>query len=252
MDPKRLIEIGSELEVERLRAGRSDAMPKGSEQAILAALGLPVVPPLPSSPPEPFIEALPTTAANSVARDGATALGAKLLSAKGVMAVLGLGVAGVLSAGAAWLGSADDGAPRAPSPQVLALSEHAAAPQAESEEPPRVEAVPVPPPSEPAPHARKALAPKPDSLPLELEAIEGARAALTRGDASRALKLLDQYAARFPKPRLGAEATLLRIEALVARGDRATATRLGKAFLEREPRSPYARRVRSLIGESTP
>src|SRR5690606_21028220 len=163
MDPKRLIEIGSELEVELLRAGRSDAMPKGSEQAILAALGLPVVPPLPSSPPEPFIEALPTTAANSVARDGATALGAKLLSAKGVMAVLGLGVAGVLSAGAAWLGSADDGAPRAPSPQVLALSEHAAAPQAESEEPPRVEAVPVPPPSEPAPHARKALAPKPDS-----------------------------------------------------------------------------------------
>src|SRR5690606_18175195 len=115
MDPKRLIEIGSELEVELLRAGRSDAMPKGSEQAILAALGLPVVPPLPSSPPEPFIEALPTTAANSVARDGATALGAKLLSAKGVMAVLGLGVAGVLSAGAAWLGSADDGAPRAPS-----------------------------------------------------------------------------------------------------------------------------------------
>ena len=43
---------------------------------------------------------------------------------------------------------------------------------------------------------------------------------------------------------------MLRIETLVARGDQAGASRLGKAFLKRAPNSPYARRVRSLIGET--
>jgi TolA-binding protein len=88
-----------------------------------------------------------------------------------------------------------------------------------------------------------------DPLALELAAIDQARGALARGDHALASRLLDRYAARFPKPRLGAEALVLRIETQVASGNRASAERLGKAFLKRNPNSPYARRVRSLIGD---
>ena len=49
-----------------------------------------------------------------------------------------------------------------------------------------------------------------------------------------------------------AEATVLRIEALAASGEKQAAARLGKAFLARDPNGPYARRVRSLIGEIDP
>ena len=63
---------------------------------------------------------------------------------------------------------------------------------------------------------------------------------------------LDEYARTFPKGRLGTEATMLRIEARVGRGDRDGAARLGKALLARHPRGPYAKRVRSLIDEPRP
>ncbi len=88
-----------------------------------------------------------------------------------------------------------------------------------------------------------------DSLPYEFKAIDGARRALLRGDASGALVQLDEYSRRFPKPRLGAEATVLRIEALVANGQQESAAQIGRAFLARQSKGPYARRVRSLIGQ---
>ena len=43
---------------------------------------------------------------------------------------------------------------------------------------------------------------------------------------------------------------MLRIETLVKSGDTAQATRLGKAFLARQPNGPYAKRVSSLIGDA--
>ena len=50
---ERLAEVGSELEVELLRAGRRDAMPEASRRAILMGLGLP------SAFPEPLGDAPP-------------------------------------------------------------------------------------------------------------------------------------------------------------------------------------------------
>jgi TolA-binding protein len=89
-----------------------------------------------------------------------------------------------------------------------------------------------------------------DSLADELEALEPARRALSQGDSASALKLLDDYARRFPRRRLDAEASVLRLEALVAHGDKRAAQRLGQEFLAKHPQGPYARRVRSLIGEN--
>jgi hypothetical protein len=61
---------------------------------------------------------------------------------------------------------------------------------------------------------------------------------------------LARHAAEFPKPALRPEATLLRIQALMQRGDTAAARELADRILARQPKGPYAERVRSLIGAS--
>jgi hypothetical protein len=85
----------------------------------------------------------------------------------------------------------------------------------------------------------------PELVPLDL-----ARRAIANREAPRALDILDDYGTRFPGGALRSEATMLRIEALVAVGRRPDATRLGAAVLASAPDSPYAARVRSLIGSA--
>ena len=63
------------------------------------------------------------------------------------------------------------------------------------------------------------------------------------------MSALSEYQRRFPGGVLAQEAMLLRIEALVAQGDQASAARLGRQFLARYPRSQLAARVKTLIGE---
>ena len=87
----------------------------------------------------------------------------------------------------------------------------------------------------------------PDSLTKELRMIEAARRALASGDGGGALQQLNDYAHQYPKGSLRAEAGVLRIEALMAKGDRGAAARLGKAYLRRSPNGPYARRIRSVL-----
>lgn len=230
MDPKRLSNEGNDFEMELLHAGRRDAMPEPSARIILGALGL----------------------APSAAAAGAVATGAKLALLKTALVVGGIGAGGAVAfiGGQHWL---EDPAPVSVSsaprlevrvstkPSSLSdASEPAAVPQVLEQEVPK----------QPAPKVRPTVKKKVDTLPLELRALDEARGALARGDHAQASRLLDRYAARFTKPRLGTEATLLRIETHVARGDRQAATRLGTAFLARNPNGPYARRVRSLIGAS--
>lgn len=87
-----------------------------------------------------------------------------------------------------------------------------------------------------------------DSLAKELSLIDSARAALLRGEPSVALRTLNAYRAQFPRGALRAEATVQRVEALIATGDRASAATIGNAFLKRHPESPYSRRIASLLG----
>jgi len=83
----------------------------------------------------------------------------------------------------------------------------------------------------------------------QIELIDRARSAAASGDPSLVLGVVDEYDHRYPSGVLGQEATLLRIEALTARGDRPAASRLMRSFLARHPHSLLAPRVHALLGD---
>jgi hypothetical protein len=67
-----------------------------------------------------------------------------------------------------------------------------------------------------------------------------------QGRTDEALSALDGYKGKS----LGVEATVLRIEALVKKGDHARASALASSFLAAHPKSPYASRIRALLRRS--
>jgi hypothetical protein len=85
------------------------------------------------------------------------------------------------------------------------------------------------------------------SLAGEVALLDQARNALVSGDPSRALLILDTYEGAQVGTTLSAEAALLRIEALVQRGDSVRAATLAQQFLRANPKSPVADRMRSII-----
>ncbi len=257
-DPRRLIEEGDALEVELLRAGRGDAMPEQSGRAILGGLGL--ASSVAASTAAANTAGAGTTAGGAAGTSGAgaatgtAAVTGKLFVLKTALVVAAVGAACALAfwGGGHWF----EGQAPTPPPSASEVAKRTPVgprPRAESK-PPAV--VPEAAKEEVRREAERPGRPMPvkkvDPLALELKILDRARSALARGDHALASRLLDRYAARFPKPRLQAEATVLRIETLVAQGDRAAAARFGRAFLARAPNGPYARRVRSLIGDGAP
>ena len=99
-------------------------------------------------------------------------------------------------------------------------------------------------PSHASPHVSRAA--DPDISP-QLALIDGARAALASGDAARANALASRYESQFPNGAFSQEAEVLRIEAMLAQGDRDGATRAGTRFLQSHPSSPHAAHVRELL-----
>jgi hypothetical protein len=89
------------------------------------------------------------------------------------------------------------------------------------------------------------------SLGDEIALLDAARRALRGGDARLALGELDRHQAEFPRGLLGQEATLLRIEALARSGSRPAAEALARQFLARQPNSPHAKRIESLLGQAS-
>ncbi len=90
-------------------------------------------------------------------------------------------------------------------------------------------------------------------ISLEIAALDDARAALRGGRSSEALAALDRYGAEFGKNgSLRVEATVLRVDALLRSGQRDRATALADAFLTRNPKSPYAARLRALMADGAP
>jgi TolA-binding protein len=127
----------------------------------------------------------------------------------------------------------------------------------------------------PEPEAPKALAPAPETAPPaapltspsasarrpipthaltappvheELVVLGRASAVLNSGDAAKALSILDTYDARFPHAAMAQEATVLRIESLARMGNAEAARCAGDAFIKENPDTPYAARIRSVIG----
>ena len=99
----------------------------------------------------------------------------------------------------------------------------------------------------PAPPPREPLA-GPSPLKLEAALLESVRAALASGRSGRALATLDDYDARFPAGVLGEEASVLRVEGLLAAGRRDDARQAALAFAQKHPSSSYLPSIRARLG----
>jgi hypothetical protein len=90
-----------------------------------------------------------------------------------------------------------------------------------------------------------------DHLAEEMALLASANAELRRGDARRALSLLDDYDHRYPSGVLREEVLATRVIARCQLGPAPdkVARRGASAFLARHPASPLAPRVRSSCGE---
>lgn len=164
--------------------------------------------------------------------------GAKLVA--GSWAARAVGVVAVLAGGAVAVGSlrTPPVPPRAP-PAVRGVS----SPRAVARPIPRAvaptPAVPAPTPVVPAPTMEPPrAAPVTDpSLDAELALIEGAHAALARGDLAVAEAELTRHARRHARGRLAPEREALRVEVLAAQGHRDAAEDARARFHQRFPRS---------------
>ncbi len=90
------------------------------------------------------------------------------------------------------------------------------------------------------------------ALTEELSEIDQARRDLAAGFAEKALARLDHYEAEYAKGRLLDEAKVVRIEALLTAGRRVEAVMVGDRVLQEHAESPYAVRVRTLLGNREP
>lgn len=87
----------------------------------------------------------------------------------------------------------------------------------------------------------------PSVLREELSQIARVESALRSGNPAGALKLLNEYRSRFPKPQLGLEAEVLTIQALHESGSVAAAGKRAQGFLDRHPQSPLGARARQYL-----
>ena len=245
-DPRYLTDDGSEataLERELLQAAQGVRLSVSEKQAIWAGVTLLAVPAAASASPSV------APAAASKAALGSTPF------LKGLLLVAGLGG---LSAGGYWLSHA--GSARSAAPVVSAASAPSGL-AASSASPPSAPESGVPPAqgvAEASPSAAmpsKALvrepsaADKKSALLDESAAVLEIRRTLRAGDASGALRLLEQARLRFPRGGLSQEREALGIEALAKSGATAAAARKAQAFLRAYPKSPYASDVRSFADQ---
>ena len=238
IDPLPLTQAGATpFETLLLSAGRSDALSSQSRARIQFGLGLGGGA-LVGSVIATGLKA--TAAKSSLLSGGSTAV----ISAVGAVALF-FGARNLLEARPAEVEPRSQPSfvadpPRLSSAPAVQLDAPAAAPPITERSEPKL---PVG-----KPNARAVL--PGNSLANELDAIEDARRALSRREYALSLRLLDEYAQRFPKRTLRSEATLLRIETLAASGAMDAAHQLGKVFLANHPNGPYARRVRSLLSDA--
>jgi hypothetical protein len=93
------------------------------------------------------------------------------------------------------------------------------------------------------PTTLRAPQPSPSSLAAEMRLLETARAALSGGDARRALTLIQEHEREFPAGSLSEERRASKVFALCELGRRAEAARAAAEFLRTAPASPLRGRV---------
>lgn len=194
-----------------------------------------------------------------VAGAGAAALASKVASFGGLVALKWTIVAvALLAVGATTFALLERSAPMKVDPvaQVTAAAT-APAQQAATVEPPTFSPAELPAaaPSVAAVPTVVAVPPAPRhevSLADEIALFDRARAGFGKDDPSRVLATLDDYERRFPNGAFAEEAQVLRVRTLLAKGDRALATRLGERFIAEHPKSPHVARLRAILDLSPP
>jgi len=201
-----------------------------------------------------------TSALGASVKTGATLALGKWIAIAAVTAAAGAGAAAYIEGGVPGLHRAQPASSAVrvqPAAPPVATVAHAApsivppAPVAPSAEP-DVPVIPVTTPSTPPPSA---VAPAPSATPAltlgeQLQLLDEAHAALNGGDTTHALALLDRYDRDARKPALAPEVMALRVEIYARRGDRTSAARLARQFLEIYGDRPEAQRVRSVLDKT--
>jgi hypothetical protein len=199
--------------------------------------------------------ALASTATLAAGHATATGLASTGAASTGAAASTGLASAGLVGGlaaktvvGIALIGSLGAGsylALRPARPPATPAARVAPAPRAPA---PRVEPAPVavPEPVAPVarhrPVARRAPAPPASDLAVETQLLRDADRALRAGNTARALSLLDDHAARFPKGALAPERTAERLIVTCELG--VADSRRVDSYLASHPAAPLAARVR--------
>ena len=100
-----------------------------------------------------------------------------------------------------------------------------------------------------APSAPSVAAASASTLGDETKALDRVRSHLAAGRPAQALAELERYRATWPRGALAAEATLLRVDALLRSGHRAAAQHEADTLISAAPQSRYASRARALMHE---
>lgn len=247
-DPKYLTDEdsgASALMRDLVESAREPGLSESEKRAIWAGIAL-QIPPASLAPLAKL-----STAKGATASAVKTGLGLSPWL-KGLLLVVGLGGASAGFFGWAH-GAAQHGADKAraaasaaaPSASTVAAEPAASAGVAEPQSPENANAAPsasIVPASASAPSTN---AEAKSALRDESMAVLEIRRTLRGGDASGALRLLEQARQHFPHGALGQEREALSIEALAKSGARDAAARKADAFLRAHPKSPYAADVQS-------
>jgi hypothetical protein len=89
--------------------------------------------------------------------------------------------------------------------------------------------------------------PKESALSREMRSLDGAKALLERGDAQGTLAALDRHDREFPGGSLRMESAMLRVEALLAKGDESGAKARARDLLAKDPNGPHSKRLRTIV-----
>lgn len=256
--PRRLIEEGgTALELALLRSAKDDGPPDGALERAMAAVGV------------TGGIAGATAAAASGAAIRPTSSVARWLFEIFAWVTVGI-VGGALFAGETGAPSGQVSEPSAAVAAAIASENGAPAPPEESgagvvahnnddigadrASEPADEPATAPSPSQGRQHLQHnqspsraaSKAPRP-TLAEEVALLDSARRSLIDGNAAGALTALEKHGRDFGAGSLGAEAAVLKIDAMVARGDHAGAAAAARAFLAAYPQSPHAGHVRDVL-----
>lgn len=226
-------------ELSLLEVSRREHAPARARERALQALGITAV-----------LSTVATTTTTAAATNG----GALLLKFLGISALGGGLVVGGLAVHRTLRAPASGAVSQAISKPSANLK--ARAPQVVAEAPAQVPSAAIlgAPSSAPSSATASNVAPRSarveagsGGLSREVAALELAHRALAAHNPNSALHLLDSYRAEFPHGALGSEASVLRVQALLASGNRAAAQALADSYSSRHPDSPYARRIQDIL-----